>query len=317
MTVRCVFAGTPDVAAVALERLLASPHSVDAVITRPDARSGRGRSLSPSPVAEVAAAAGIETLKPTSLRDPQVLDRLREIAPQVAPIVAYGGLVPAEALSIPSHGWINLHFSLLPRWRGAAPVQHAIWRGDEVTGASTFLLEEGLDTGPVFGTLIEEIAPSDTSGSLLARLAQVGADLLVDTLDLIASGAAAPIPQVGESSYAPKLSVDDAQVRWSTPAFAVDRQIRACTPAPGAWTLIDGVRLVLGPIRVIDDVNDEAAPLAPGEVRVTKRSVFVGTLTDPVELGAVRPAGKKEMPAADWARGVRLESGVQLGVSDE
>lgn len=317
MTVRCVFAGTPDVAAVALERLLASTHSVEAVITRPDARSGRGRSLSLSPVAEVAAAAGIETLKPTSLRDPQVLDRLREISPQVAPIVAYGGLVPADALSIPLHGWINLHFSLLPRWRGAAPVQHAIWRGDEVTGASTFLLEEGLDTGPVFGTLIEEIAPSDTSGSLLGRLARVGADLLVDTLDLIESGAAAPTPQVGESSYAPKLTVDDARVRWDTPAFAVDRQVRACTPAPGAWTLVEGVRLGLGPIHVIDDTSAEAASLAPGEVRMTKRSVFVGTLTDPVELGVVRPPGKKEMPAADWARGVRLESGVRLGVSHE
>jgi len=315
--VRCVFAGTPDVAAVALERLLASSHSVEAVITRPDARSGRGRALAPSPVAEVASAAGIETLKPASLREAEILDRLRAIAPDVAPIVAYGGLVPAEALSIPPRGWINLHFSLLPRWRGAAPVQHAIWRGDEVTGASTFLLEEGLDTGPVFGTLIEEIAPSDTSGTLLSRLAETGADLLVDTLDLIESGAAAPVVQVGESSYAPKLTVDDAQVRWDTPAFAVDRQVRACTPAPGAWTTLAGERLGIGPVAVVGDDVGEVGPLGPGEVRVTKRSVFVGTLTDSVELGTVRPAGKKEMPAADWARGVRLESGARLGALHE
>lgn len=314
---RCVFAGTPDVAAVALERLLASSHSIEAVITRPDARSGRGRTLTPSPVAEVAAQAGIEILKPVSLRDGEILERVREIAPDVAPIVAYGGLVPAEALSIPTHGWVNLHFSLLPRWRGAAPVQHAIWRGDEVTGASTFLLEEGLDTGPVFGTLIEEIDSGDTSGSLLTRLADAGADLLVDTLDLIESGAAAPVAQVGESSYAPKLTVDDAHVRWATPAFAVDRQVRACTPAPGAWTTIDGARVGLGPVRVLVDLDDSFGALAPGEIRVTKRSVIVGTLTDPVELGFVRPAGKREMPASDWARGVRLESGAVAGDARE
>lgn len=310
---RCVFAGTPDVAAVALERLLASSHSIEAVITRPDARSGRGRALAPSPVAEVAERAGVEILKPASLRDGDILERLRRIAPDVAPIVAYGGLVPPDALVIPAHGWVNLHFSLLPRWRGAAPVQHAIWRGDEVTGASTFLLEEGLDTGPVFGTVIEEVDPGDTSGALLHRLASVGADLLVDTLDLLESGAAAPVPQVGESSYAPKLTVDDALVRWAAPAFAVDRQVRACTPAPGAWTTVDGERLGVGPVAVVGDDVGDVGQLAPGEVRVTKKAVFVGTLTGPVELGRVRPAGKRDMPAADWARGVRLESGARLG----
>lgn len=306
---RCVFAGTPDVAAVALSRLLDSDHEVVAVVTRPDARAGRGRSLSPSPVAELAEQHGIEVLKPVSLREPEVLDRLRALAPDVAPIVAYGGLVPADALGIPAAGWVNLHFSLLPRWRGAAPVQHAIWRGDDVTGASTFLLEEGLDTGPVFGSVIEEIAPDDTSGALLARLAEIGADLLVETLDLLESGAAAAVPQVGESSYAPKLTVDDARVRWDVPAFAVDRQVRACTPAPGAWTTVHGDRLGIGPVTLGDGVPG----LAPGEVHVTKREVHVGTLTDPVLLRMVRPAGKREMPAADWARGVRLESGAVLG----
>lgn len=308
---RCVFAGTPDVAAVALTRLLESSHDVVGVLTRPDAPSGRGRAVAQSPVAAVAAEAGIAVLKPSSLRDPESLAWLRQRTPDVAPIVAYGGLVPPDALAIPARGWVNLHFSLLPRWRGAAPVQHAIWRGDEVTGASTFLLEEGYDTGPVFGSVIEEIAPDDTSGTLLARLAAVGADLLVDTLDLIARGSAAPVAQVGDVSYAPKLKVDDAAVRWDVPAFAVDRQVRACTPAPGAWTTAMGDRLGLGPVELV--AGDGADALAPGEVRVGKRDVLVGTLTDPVRLGVVRASGKREMPAADWARGIRIESGAVLG----
>lgn len=313
---RCVFAGTPAVAVVALRRLLDSPHDVVGVITRPDAPSGRGRSLAPSPVASLATEVGIEVLKPTSLRDEQALTWLRGHHPDVAPIVAFGGLVPPSALTIPTYGWVNLHFSLLPRWRGAAPVQHAIWRGDDVTGASTFLLEEGLDTGPVLGSVVEEIAPDDTAGMLLDRLAQVGADLLVDTLDLLESGRAAPVVQVGEASYAPKLSVEDARVRWDAPSFAIDRQVRACTPSPGAWTTLDGERLGLGPISVLDGDGDDLAveALAPGELRVSKRSVTVGTLTEPVQLGSVRPAGKKEMPAADWARGLRLVPGARLGV---
>ncbi len=291
--------------------MLESSHEVVGVITRPDARSGRGRTVAQSPVALMAAEAGIEVMKPTSLRDPGSFQWLQARQPDVAPIVAYGGLVPPAALVIPPSGWVNLHFSLLPRWRGAAPVQHAIWRGDEVTGASTFLLEEGLDTGPVFGSVIEEIAPDDTAGSLLARLADVGADLLVDTLDLIAAGAAAAVAQVGEASHAPKLTVEDAAVRWDVPAFAVDRQVRACTPAPGAWTTVEGERLGLGPVQVLPgDVDRE---LAPGHVLVGKRDVIVGTLTDPVRLGLVRPAGKREMSAADWARGARIESGVVLG----
>jgi methionyl-tRNA formyltransferase len=294
--------------------LLESSHEVVGVITRPDARSGRGRTVAQSPVALMAAEAGIEVMKPTSLRDPGTLQWLQARQPDVAPIVAYGGLVPPAALVIPPSGWVNLHFSLLPRWRGAAPVQHAIWRGDEVTGAATFLLEEGLDTGPVFGSVIEEIAPDDTAGSLLARLADVGADLLVDTLDLIAAGAAAAVAQTGEASHAPKLTVEDAAVRWDVPAFAVDRQVRACTPAPGAWTTVEGERLGLGPVQVLPgDVDRE---LAPGYALVGKRDVIVGTLTDPVRLGLVRPAGKREMSAADWARGARIESGVVLGADE-
>jgi methionyl-tRNA formyltransferase len=299
--VRCVFAGTPDVAAVALTELLGSHHHVVAVITRPDAQSGRGRAVSASPVAVLAREAGIEVLQPGSLREPAVLARLSALAPDVAPIVAYGGLVPPAALAIPVHGWVNLHFSLLPAWRGAAPVQHAIWRGDDITGASTFALDEGLDTGPVYGTLTERIRPEDTSGDLLARLAEAGSGLLLATLDAIEAGSAHPVPQVGEPSLAPKITVDDARVRWDVPAVGVDRQVRACTPAPGAWTTCRGERLGLGPVGSVDD-----AALAPGRLRVGKRDVLVGTATQPVRLGWVRPAGKREMAAADWARGVRL-----------
>jgi methionyl-tRNA formyltransferase len=299
--VRCVFAGTPDVAAVALVDLLGSHHDVAAVITRPDAQAGRGRAVAPSPVAVLAREAGIEVLQPPSLRDPDVLARLTELAPDAAPIVAYGGIVPPAALSIPAHGWINLHFSLLPAWRGAAPVQHAIWRGDDVTGASTFALEEGLDTGPVYGIVTETIRPDDTSGALLERLAHAGSGLLIATLDAIESGAAHPVPQAGEPSLAPKITVDDARVRWDLPAIGIDRQIRACTPAPGAWSTCRGERLGLGPVTAAD-----GAVLGPGRLLVGKREVLVGTATKPVRLGLVRPAGKREMPAADWARGARL-----------
>jgi len=291
---------------VALATLLTSAHEVVGVVTRPDARSGRGRSLSASPVAALARDAGIEVLQPTSLRETDVQDRIRELEPDAAPIVAYGGLVPPAALTIPAHGWINLHFSVLPAWRGAAPVQHAIWHGDDVTGASTFLLEEGLDTGPVFGVVTETIRPDDTAGDLLERLADSGSGLLVATLDALASGQAQPIPQTGEPSYAPKITADDARVRWDHPAIGVDRQVRACTPAPGAWTTCRGERLGIGPV-VPAAANAGGMPsLAPGRLRVGKREVLVGTATGPVRLGQVRPAGKREMPAADWARGLRL-----------
>lgn len=303
---RIVFAGTPEVAVPALDALLGSEHEVVAVVTRPDAPSGRGRKLTPSPVALRAAEAGIETLKPERVKDPEFLDRLRALAPDCCPVVAYGALVPPVALEIPPRGWVNLHFSLLPAWRGAAPVQHSVLAGDEVTGASTFLLEQGLDTGPVFGVLTETVRATDTSGDLLGRLAVAGAGLLVATLDAIADGSARPEPQPADGvSLAPKLSVDDAQVRWDQPAFAIDRRVRACTPAPGAWTTFRGDRVRLGPVRPQPD----APALPPGEVQVDKAGARVGTSTCPVLLGEVRPAGKKAMAAADWLRGVRPEQG--------
>ncbi|MDF2145830.1 methionyl-tRNA formyltransferase [Knoellia sp. p5-6-4] len=309
---RLVFAGTPEVALPSLDALLDSRHEVVGVVTRPDARAGRGRSLVPSPVRQRAQEAGLEVLTPTKPSEPEFQERLRELAPDACPVVAYGALVPPSALEIPRHGWVNLHFSLLPAWRGAAPVQHAIMAGDEVTGASTFLLEKGLDSGPVFGVMTETIRPRDTAGELLGRLAEAGAGLLVATLDGIEDGTLVPRPQPGEGvSLAPKIEVDDARVRWSRPATAVDRLVRGCTPAPGAWTLFRGERLKLGPVAPAGGPHEADVPagLAPGELHVTKRAVAVGTASGAVVLGEVRPHGKKAMPAADWARGVRIQTG--------
>ncbi|HEU5159824.1 MAG TPA: methionyl-tRNA formyltransferase [Streptosporangiaceae bacterium] len=317
---RLVFAGTPETAVPSLEALLASRHTVAAVVTRPDAPAGRGRRLLASPVARHAAAAGVEVLKPPKAGDPDFLDRLRAIAPDCCPVVAYGALLPRVALDIPSHGWVNLHFSLLPAWRGAAPVQHAILNGDDVTGAATFEIEEDLDTGPVYGVLTEPIRPADTTGDLLDRLAHAGAKLLVDTMDGIESGVleARPQPEAG-ASYAPKLTTRDARVDWAAPALRVDRLIRACTPAPGPWTTFRGERMKLGPVRLAAGADAAAdsglppRPLAPGELRVTKRTVVVGTGSRPVALGDVQPQGKRRMTATEWARGVRPSDADRLG----
>ena len=307
---RVLFAGTPDVAVPSLRAILASRHNVVAVLTRPDAPAGRGRTLTPSPVATVAADAGVEVLAPVRPRDPEFLARLAEIAPDCAAVVAYGGLIPPAALDIPKHGWVNLHFSLLPAWRGAAPVQHAVLAGDEVTGASTFRLEVGLDMGPVYGSVTEAVRPEDTSGDLLDRLAGSGARLLVATLDGIEDGALVATPQSSDGiSSAPKLTVADAEVRWTAPALQVDRLIRACTPAPGAWTTLRGVRLKLRPVRLDQATSD----LAPGEIRSDRDAVRVGTGSHAVRLGEVQPQGRTAMPASDWARGVRLEPGERLG----
>jgi len=294
--VRLVFAGTPAPALPSLEALLASRHEVVAVLTRPDAPAGRGRALRPSPVRALADTAGIEVLAPRSPKDPDFQSRLREIDPDCCSVVAYGALLPQPVLDVPHHGWVNLHFSLLPAWRGAAPVQHAVLAGDEVTGATTFRLEAGMDTGPVFGVTTEDVRPTDTSGDLLERLAAAGAGLLVATIDAIEDGTVSAVPQPSDGvSLAPKLAVGDARVDWAAPALRVERLVRACTPAPGAWTTFRDRRVKLGPVGHTDD------RLAPGELR----DDLVGTGTTAVRLGGVRPEGKGAMAASDWLRGLR------------
>ncbi|MCX4979679.1 methionyl-tRNA formyltransferase [Streptomyces sp. NBC_00572] len=308
---KLVFAGTPEVAVPALDALLASGrHEVAAVVTRPDAPAGRGRRLVASPVAQRAEEAGIEVLKPNRPRDEDFLARLREIAPDCCPVVAYGALLPKVALDIPARGWVNLHFSLLPAWRGAAPVQHSLMAGDQVTGASTFLIEEGLDSGPVYGVVTEDIRPTDTSGDLLTRLAFAGAGLLSATMDGIEDGTLKAVPQPIEGlTLAPKIQVEDAQVDFAAPALRVDRVVRGCTPAPGAWTLFRGERLKLIQVTPLPDRTD----LAPGELAAGKNNVYAGTGSYAVELVWVQPQGKKPMKAADWARGVRIAPGELLG----
>ena len=288
---RLLFAGTPEAAVPSLRALLQSRHEVAAVLTRPDAPAGRGRRLLRSPVGALADEAGIPVLTPRRLAEPGFLDALRALAPDCAVIVAYGALVPRAALDVPRFGWVNLHFSLLPAWRGAAPVQAALRHGDPITGAATFRLEEGLDTGPVYGVV------------------SVGA-----TVDGIADGTLEARPQPAEGvSHAPKVTVDDARVDWAAPAAAVDRLARSVTPEPGAWTTFRGERLGLGPVRPIDTVDPVAAlELKPGELHPEKRRVLAGTGTVPVELGEVRPVGRRLMPAADWARGVRITPGELL-----
>jgi methionyl-tRNA formyltransferase len=302
--VRLVLAGTPSAALPALEAVLGSDrHELLAVVTRPDARSGRGRELAPSPVKQRALEAGVDVLTPARPSEPDFLGRLRALAPDCCPVVAYGALVPPAALEIPVHGWVNLHFSILPAWRGAAPVQHAILAGDDLTGATAFRLEAGLDTGPVYGVMTAAVGPRDTAGDLLDRLSRDGAKLLIATLDGIEDGALEPQPQSEDGvSLAPKLTTADARVDWSRSAIVVDRRIRACTPAPGGWTTFRERRLGLGPVLPLAD--DLGLPV--GEVRDLGRDgVVVGTGTGPVRLGDVRPEGRAAMAADAWARGIR------------
>jgi methionyl-tRNA formyltransferase len=333
--VRLVFAGTPAAALPALRALAASRHEVAGVVTRPDAPVGRGRKLHRSPVAELAGELGFETLKPARPNEAWFLDRLRAIAPDCCPVTAYGALLPQPALDIPPHGWVNLHFSVLPAWRGAAPVQHAVLHGDDITGATTFRIVRELDAGPVFGTLTEPIRPADTSGDLLDRLAVSGAELLVRTLDAIEDGSVRAVPQAGDGvSFAPKLTPADARVDWKLPAHLIDRQLRACTPDPGAWAEFDlgqsgAGRLKLWPVTLAAGAGlvassgnaaesgqpSAAASMAPGELRVDRNAVYAGTGTVPVRLGDVQPQGKRRMPAADWARGLRRGTTASLVLS--
>ncbi len=305
---RLVFAGTPEAALPSLRAILASPHEVLAVLTRPDAPAGRGRRPTPSVIAQAGEAAGLAVLR--ARRVGEVADQLAALRPDCVAVVAYGALVPPAALAIPALGWVNLHFSLLPAWRGAAPVQHALLAGDEVTGATTFRLEAGLDTGPTFGVLTEPIRPRDTAGDLLARLAVAGAGLLVATLDGLAAGVLQARPQSADGvSLAPRIEVADARVRWEHPGLAVDRLVRAMTPEPGAWTTFRDQRLGVRPVTPVA----HAAVLSPGEIEVGRHAVLVGTGSGAVRLGEVRPAGGRWMPAEAWARGARPAAGERLG----
>jgi methionyl-tRNA formyltransferase len=307
--VRIVFAGTPEPALPSLRRLIDSPHhDVVAVVTRPDAAKGRHGKPSPSPVAQLALDHGLPVLRPPRPNSEEFIADLTALAPECCAVVAYGALLSERLLAVPTYGWVNLHFSLLPAWRGAAPVQAAIAAGDAVTGATTFQIESALDSGPVYGVVTETIRATDTAGDLLERLAVSGAALLDTTLDGIADGSLTPVPQPADGvTVAPKITVDGARVRWDLPAHVVERRIRAVTPNPGAWTMIGDLRVKLGPV----NVDDTANTVAPGMICVERDGVRVGTASAPVVLGQIQPPGKKPMNAADWARGARLEEDVR------
>ena len=306
---RLVFAGTPEAALPSLRALIDSPrHEVVAVLSRPDAPAGRGRKLQASPIKQLALEAEIDVLTPHRPREPEFLAQLAELAPDCCPVVAYGSLLPRPALDIPRHGWVNLHFSLLPAWRGAAPVQHAIMAGDDMTGATTFQLEEGMDTGPYYGMVTEPISAGDTSGDLLLRLSESGARLLVATLDGIEDGTLEARPQPPDGvSMAPKLTPELVQLRWHEPAVVLDRLARGATPAPGAWTTFRDKRLKVGPVHPTQEWG-----LPPGALRLEAGQVLVGTATTAVRLATVQPEGKPAMAADAWLRGLRLEPGDRL-----
>jgi methionyl-tRNA formyltransferase len=293
---RLVFAGSPAAAVPSLEALLASQHDVVAVITREDSPQGRRGTLTPTPVA--AAAGGAEVIKANRLIG-SATDRVAELAPDLGVIVAYGGLVREPLLSTPRLGWINLHFSLLPRWRGAAPVQRAIMAGDETSGAAVFQLVPELDAGDVFGQITEPIGRHQTAGSLLEQLSHSGAGLLVRVVDALAEGTARALPQEGEVTLAPKLTLADGAIDWKQPGEVVANRVRGVTPEPGAFTTLDGARL-----KVLDAQVAREAPRVPaGHFVLDGRRLLVGTASDPIELLTVLPAGKKAMAAADWWRG--------------
>ncbi|HMH58924.1 MAG TPA: methionyl-tRNA formyltransferase [Galbitalea sp.] len=293
-----VFAGSPAAAVPSLRALAGSEHRLDAVITREDSPQGRRGILTPTPVAVAAAELGIRTIKANRLAGAPT-DAVTELAPDLGVIVAYGGLVREPLLSAPRLGWINLHFSLLPRWRGAAPVQRAIIAGDELTGASVFQLAPELDAGAVFGQLTQPVGALETAGHLLDSLSETGAALLLRVVDNLADGTARSELQAGDVTFAPKLSLEDGRIDWTASSVVVANLIRGVTPEPGAFTTVDGAR-----VKVLDAAIARNAPrLSPGEIALAGRTLTIGTSTEPIELLVVQPAGKKPMSAADWWRG--------------
>lgn len=295
---RIAFAGTPQAAVPTLRALAAGPHEIVTVVTRPDAPLGRKRVLTPSPVAIAAAQLGLPVVKARRL-DEEATASILDARPELGVVVAYGGLVREPLLSAPEHGWINLHFSLLPRWRGAAPVQRALIAGDQITGAAVFRLVPELDAGDVYDMVEHPIGPDDTAGELLDALAVEGAELVSRVVDSIATGSAVAVAQEGEPTLAPKLGLDDARLDLTRDAAAVYARLRGVTPEPGAFLTVAGTR-----VKVLAAARSGAAPLVPGQLQLVGVKALIGTATTPLHLITVQPAGKRPMPGADWLRGL-------------
>ncbi|MGV8896527.1 MAG: methionyl-tRNA formyltransferase [Rhodoglobus sp.] len=297
-SLRIVFAGSPAAAVPSLSLLAGSGHDVVSVITRADSPQGRRGVLTATPVAVEAEARGIPVIKANRLAG-EATERVQQLAPDLGVIVAYGGLVREPLLTAPRLGWINLHFSLLPRWRGAAPVQRAIMAGDDITGATVFQLVPELDAGDIFGRMTETIGAHQTAGNLLGSLAGSGAELLMGVVNALADGSARSEAQVGDVTLAPKLHLADGDIDWAQPAATVHAVIRGVTPEPGAFTTVDGVRLKVLDVAVARDAHR----LPSGVIDLVGSTILIGTATDPLELVTVHPAGRKAMDAASWWRG--------------
>jgi len=303
-----VFAGSPAAAVPSLQALAASRHDIAAVLTREDSPQGRRRELSPTAVAASATQLGLPIIRANRLAG-AATEAVTMLRPDLGVIVAYGGFVREPLLTVPRLGWINLHFSLLPRWRGAAPVQRAIIAGDEVSGASVFQLIPELDAGDVFGQFTQAIGAHETAGDLLDSLSVGGAELLVRVVNSLADGDARAEPQRGDVTLAPKLDLPDAQLDFRQHASTVFNRVRGVTPEPGAFTRVDELR-----IKILEAVilRDESH-LAAGQLELRDGRVLVGTASDPIQLLSVQPAGKKAMKAADWWRGRPSDAGTLAG----
>jgi len=310
---RVVYLGTPAAAVPPLEALLASGHQVVAVVTRPDKpRDHRGGRPAPSPVRRAAEAAGLPLLTPPRGRDPELPAQLAAFAADVGFTCAFGYLLPDPVLEAFPRGVLNLHFSLLPAYRGPAPVQHALLDGRTVTGISTFVIDQGMDTGPLLLTAEVPIRPDEDASQLTARLAEVGARLTVETLDALEAGTVTPRPQPeAGASLAPKIRPEQACLDWTAPAKRLLDAVRAFNPAPGAWTTMRGRRLKV-PRAALPSGGDP--PLAPGELAVGHRGeLLAGAGDGVVELVCVQPEGRRAMAGGDFARGARLAPGERLG----
>ncbi|WP_298634838.1 methionyl-tRNA formyltransferase [uncultured Mobiluncus sp.] len=313
---RIVFAGSPQAALPVLTYLEQSAHDLVAVLSRPDAPSGRGRKLAQSPVSSYAAQHDLMLYQPTTLKNnTEAATFLRDLQPDLGVIVAYGAILPADILEIPKFGWINIHFSLLPRWRGAAPVQRALQAGDTHTGVTVFQLEPALDTGPIYATCSYVVPESATAGDVLLELAELSVRPLEQALSMIEQGVA-PEPQADTGiTYAPPLHPSEGEIDWSAPGDTIANHIRGFTPSPGAWTMWQKSRMKLGVLESNPPVTMPIPPLEPGQIFTTRHEVWVGTGSAPVCLGNVAPAGKKPMPAEAWARGAHLESSAKFTTS--
>ncbi len=307
---RVIFMGTPEIAVTVAEALRTAGHDIIAAVTQTDKPQGRAKTLTPPPVKQWATAHGITVMQPRTLKNDEAFAALAELKPEVIVVTAYGKILPKRVLTLPPFGCVNVHVSLLPRWRGAAPVQWAIMSGDTQTGATIMLMDEGIDTGPVLSQQAVDIAPDITGGELLSQLGEVGAALLCQTLPKLQTGALKPQPQQGESTYAPMLTRETECITWAKPAATIERVIRALSPSPYCFTMLNGQ-----PLKIIKAAV-AAAPEAsapPGTIiAISKSGITVATSNGSLLLQTVQPAGKKPMPAADYARGARLTSGMMF-----